>query len=203
MRSLHLGLGLLVLVLAIQHAPTVALPGPQCQRKCGNVEIQYPFGIGLECSLAPYFNVSCEVQEDDVSKPFIFDDNVTELLDTSLTSSTIRVLNVISTYCYNTSGQMEDRSRVYDASDTPYRFSGIQNKFIVIGCNTLGYIADYSDNSSNSQSYLTGCLSTCCRLSDMTNGSCSGVGCCQTRIPRGMSTYQVGLQLAFPNSSWR
>jgi hypothetical protein len=198
-RFLQLGAGLLLL-LAAQPAPTTALPSPQCQKKCGNVEIQYPFGIGLECSLAPYFNVSCRVQEDGISKPFISDD--LELLDTSLTRSTIRVLNNIATYCYNASGLLEANFWGFDASPTPYRFSDILNKFIVIGCNTIGFISDSDD--SKDRSYLSGCISTCSKVSDLTNGSCSGVGCCQTTIPRGMSTYRVNFQIGANTSrTWR
>ncbi|CAL5015916.1 unnamed protein product [Urochloa decumbens] len=198
-RFLQLSIGLLLL-LAAQPAPTAALPGPQCQKKCGNVEIRYPFGIGLECSLAPYFNVSCRVQEDGTSKTFISHD--LELLDTSLAHSTIRVLNRIETYCYNASGLLEGNFWGFNARNTPYRFSDIQNKFTVIGCNTIGYIGD--NGNSNQTNYLSGCVATCNELSDLTNGSCSGIGCCQTSIPKGMSTYQVGFQIGGNSScKWR
>ncbi|TVU15194.1 hypothetical protein EJB05_38701, partial [Eragrostis curvula] len=183
---LRLGLGLL-LVLAARHAPATALPGPECQKKCGDVEIQYPFGIGSNCSLSRSFNVRCKVQ-DGTPKPFIGD---FELLNISLTDSTMRVLGNIATYCYNTSSRSMDVSGIsrFNASGSPYRFSDARNKFTVIGCNTLGYISD-----SNGTGYQSGCVSTCTErsLSDVTDGTCSGIGCCQTTIPRGVDYYSVG-----------
>nr|CAB3487660.1 unnamed protein product [Digitaria exilis] len=119
-RFLHLGVGLLLL-LAAQHAPAVVIPSPECQTQCGDVEIQYPFGIGDKCSWSAHFNITCLVQEDNVHKPFIAD---LELLNISLIHSTIRVLNPISTYCYDpSSGLMENTTWTFNASGSPYRFS--------------------------------------------------------------------------------
>ncbi|GJN27031.1 hypothetical protein PR202_gb15009 [Eleusine coracana subsp. coracana] len=198
-RTLQFGLGLLLL-LAAQHAPATAIPSSECQRQCGDVEIPYPFGIGENCSLSSGFNINCQAQ-DGVSKPFLIGDGGFEVLNISLTESTIRVLNFIASYCYNTStGNMEPGGFAWiDASDTPYRFSDVHNKFTVIGCNTLAYI---SSSSSNNIGYQSGCVSTCSRMSDLTDGSCSGMGCCQTEIPRGMDYYSVDFKTGFyPNGS--
>ncbi|CAL5068919.1 unnamed protein product [Urochloa decumbens] len=183
-RFLELGLGLL-LVLAAQHAPAVAVPTPNCQRQCGGVDIQYPFGIGDNCSLAAGFNVSCEEVQHGVYKPFV---GIAELLNISLINGTIRVLNDISTYCYNhSSGQMDGSAWWLDLRQGPFRFSDVHNKFTIIGCNSLAYIQD-----STKKFYQSGCVSTCQNLADITNGSsCAGMGCCQTAIPKGMGYYEV------------
>nr|CAB3487662.1 unnamed protein product [Digitaria exilis] len=196
MRFLHLGVGLLLL-LSAQHAPAVVIPSPECQTQCGDVEIQYPFGIGDSCSLSAYYNISCEVQEDNVYKPILYG---VEVLNISLIHSTIRVLNHISTYCYNSSsGAMETNPWTFNANGFPYRFSDVHNKFTVIGCNTLAYIMD-----SDGTGYQSGCVSTCNNKSDLVDGSCSGMGCCQTAIPKGMGYYDVSFDGGFNTSNiWR
>jgi hypothetical protein len=191
-RFLQLGVGLLLL-LAAKHTLAIVVPGPQCQTQCGGVEIQYPFGIGDNCSLSIDFNVSCEVQDGVSLKPFIMGN--LEVLDISLTNNTVRVLNHISSYCYNTSSRsMNDPDNwSFNASNTSYGFSYIQNKFTVIGCSTLAYIYD-----STGKGYQSGCVSTCQDLTDLTDGSaCSGQGCCQTAIPRGMEYYRVNFDSGF------
>ncbi|GJN27029.1 hypothetical protein PR202_gb15007 [Eleusine coracana subsp. coracana] len=147
-RVLQVGLGLLFL-LAAQHAPAVAIPSPQCQKMCGNVEIEYPFGIGENCSLTSDFNVSCQVI-DGITKPFI---DKAEVLNISLTNGTMRMLNHIASTCYNTSSRSMDFSRYggLNARGSAYRFSDTQNKFTVIGCNTLAFIYD-----SNGTGYQSG-----------------------------------------------
>ncbi|CAL5026419.1 unnamed protein product [Urochloa decumbens] len=183
----------LLLVFASQHAPASAVPSPGCQTQCGGIEIQYPFGIGLECSLALDFNVSCRVR-DGISKPIIFTD--TELLDISLIDGTIRFLNPISTYCYNRSTrQMDDNPWGFSLRGTPYLFSDVHNKFTVMGCNTLAYISN-TDNDARG-GYQSGCVSTCSNLSDLADGSCTGIGCCQTAIPKGMDLYYSGFDGGF------
>ncbi|TVU15227.1 hypothetical protein EJB05_38735, partial [Eragrostis curvula] len=193
---LRLGLGLLLL-LATQHAPATAIPSPQCQTKCGNVEIPYPFGVGVNCSFTEDFNISCRVQ-DGISKPFI---GTVELLNISLAGGTVRVRHRIASYCYNTSTGVMDFGGAsgFQARDSPYRFSDTQNKFTVIGCNTLAYISD-----SNGTGYQSGCVATCTGPSALTDGTCSGIGCCQTAIPRGMDYYSAGFARGFNTSRiWR
>ncbi|KAF8702721.1 hypothetical protein HU200_032549 [Digitaria exilis] len=189
-------LGLVFLLLfAAQHAPAIAISSPRCQTQCGGVEIPYPFGVGLECSLAPDFNVTCEVR-DGISKPALFN-NIVELLEISLIHGTIRFLNPISASCYNrSSDKMEEDPWWVNLRGTPYLFSDIHNKFTVIGCNTLAYIG----YDINSPGYQSGCVSTCHNLSDLADGSCTGIGCCQTAIPKGMDTYFVGFDKNFNTS---
>ncbi|KAF8704107.1 hypothetical protein HU200_031595 [Digitaria exilis] len=184
----------LLLVLA-----AVAVPGPECQTQCGGVEIQYPFGIGDSCSRAVAFNVSCLQVQDGAYKPFLAL-GVFELLNISLIDSTIRETNHISMYCYNSSsGFMESSTWSFDVSKSPFRFSDVHNKFTVIGCNTLAYIYD-----SAGKGYQSGCVSTCQNLTDLAEGSCSGLGCCQTAIPRGMGFYNVSFDGGFDTSQiWR
>jgi hypothetical protein len=186
--SVHLAVAVaLLLLLAAKRTPAVAVPSPQCQRQCGGVDIVFPFGIGDNCSLSAGFNVSCQevqVQGGVVYRPFL--GNV-ELLNISLIHGTIRELNHISTYCYDSSSSsMELSTWCFDASETPFRFSDVQNKFTAIGCQTLAYIMDNTDKS-----YQSGCVSTCQSLSNLADGSCSGIGCCQTDIPKGMGFYNV------------
>ncbi|KAK3144241.1 hypothetical protein QOZ80_4AG0310470 [Eleusine coracana subsp. coracana] len=184
------------LLLAIYYVPATAIPSPQCQKQCGGVEIHYPFGIGKNCSLEWFFSVKCQVQ-DGISKPFIGE---FELLDISLTRSTVRVLNYIASFCYNpSSGLMEKEGFGFNATNTPYLFSDVQNKYTVIGCDALAYISD-----SNGMGYESGCVSKCRRLSDVTEGSCSGIGCCQTAIPKGMNFYKPDFDIGFNTTKiWR
>ncbi|RCV29496.1 hypothetical protein SETIT_6G018100v2 [Setaria italica] len=194
-RFLQLGLGLLLL-LAAKHDPSLAVPSSQCLAQCGGVEIPYPFGIGDNCSLSSGFNLSCQIH-DGVYKALL---SGMEVLNISLAQGTIRVLNPISTYCYNlSSGQMEDNHWLLETGGSPYRFSDIHNKFTVIGCNTIAYIYD-----NTGIGYQSGCVSTCKNLSDLVDGSCSGIGCCQTAIPRNMNYYNVYFNYAFNTSKvWR
>lgn len=190
---LMLGLGLLA---AANCTPATAAPSSsECKRQCGNVEIPYPFGIGMNCSMPAGFDVTCQPDQNGFSKPFI---DGLELLDISLTNSTIRVLNPITTYCYNdtTSKQLMLNGTITMRSDTdrnsPFRFSEIRNKFTVIGCDTLGLIG----NNNRGSEYLSGCFSYCGRnLSAQTDNSCSGMGCCQTAIPKEMDFNLIGLSV--------
>ncbi|MBA0632100.1 hypothetical protein Godav_000905 [Gossypium davidsonii] len=69
-----------------------------------------------------------------------------------------------------------------------YNISSTKNKLTAIGCDTYAFIT-----GSIGQDYATGCLSLCDEISDVINGSCSGIGCCQASIPRGVRDYEISL----------
>ncbi|KAF2933596.1 hypothetical protein DAI22_04g095900 [Oryza sativa Japonica Group] len=80
-------------------------------------------------------------------------------------------------------------SKSYPSAMVRPGLSDSANKFTVIGCRTLAYIFD----DYNVGKYMSGCVSVCRRgdLSSAINGSCVGIGCCQTNISTGLSYYEV------------
>uniref|UniRef100_A0A0D9W3X8 Protein kinase domain-containing protein n=1 Tax=Leersia perrieri TaxID=77586 RepID=A0A0D9W3X8_9ORYZ len=115
-----------------------------------------------------------------------------KILDISLQLGQARVMNSISSSCYNhTSQTMNADTWSLNLTDTPYRFSDSANKFRVIGCRTMAYMFD----DFYVGKYMFGCLSNCRRgdVSTATNGTCAGIGCCQTNIPTGLDYILHGL----------
>ncbi|XP_074275219.1 wall-associated receptor kinase 5-like [Silene latifolia] len=161
---------------------------PGCQTKCGNVTVPYPFGIGVRqdgslCALANYYNVTCNTTYSP-AKPFISTGNleITEIIDTKM-----RIKNSVDERCYN--------SQLYKAGQTwidlrsyPIVFSDSENKFTAVGCNTEALIG-----GTRGRNFTSGCIATCSDSSEVIDGSCSGIGCCQTAIPKGLKSYAIGL----------
>ncbi|PUZ46732.1 hypothetical protein GQ55_7G105600 [Panicum hallii var. hallii] len=188
-----LGIALAVTLSAVG---ALAPPSSNCQRKCGDVDIPYPFGIGPDdspdhCSL-PGFNLTCMD-----GRPYFID---VEVLGISLQQGFARMRMDMSPYCYNTSTKEMNGQYGWKLNlrGTPYRFSEAGNMFTVVGCRTLAYIADENDVGR----YMSGCVSMCRRgdVRTLTDGSCSGMGCCQTAIPKGLQYYQVWFDEGFNTS---
>uniref|UniRef100_A0A0D9W3Y1 Protein kinase domain-containing protein n=1 Tax=Leersia perrieri TaxID=77586 RepID=A0A0D9W3Y1_9ORYZ len=159
-----------------------------CERSCGGIDIPYPFGLEPACAL-PGFNLTCNTTTG-VGKPYFYD---VELLNISLIEGRVRMRIGIANYCYNdTSRGMSGWYRGLDLIGTPYRLSDTGNKFTAIGCRTLAYL--------NVDGVLTtGCVATCQEddLVSLTDGACSGIGCCETAIPKGLQYYQVSFDSGF------
>uniref|UniRef100_A0A0E0DD32 Protein kinase domain-containing protein n=1 Tax=Oryza meridionalis TaxID=40149 RepID=A0A0E0DD32_9ORYZ len=173
--------------LAADQPLAAAGPIARSCHDCGGVQIPYPFGVSSSgCAMAPSFEVDCNDTGNGVSKPFVGNIEVV-----SLGNGQARVMNHVSSSCYNrTSRQMNPADVWYlNLTGTPYRLSDSANKFTVIGCRTLAYIFD----DYNVGKYMSGCVSVCRRgdLSSAINGSCVGIGCCQTNISTGLSYYEV------------
>ncbi|CAL9779371.1 unnamed protein product, partial [Musa acuminata subsp. burmannicoides] len=183
---------LLMLPLVGAAASAAAAP-PGCRRRCGEVDVPYPFGIDPNCSMEG-FSLDCN-KTDGHEK--LFFSNV-EITDISLPLGQARMLNEISWQCYNESDNSRDLSEwSLNFTDTPYRFSDVHNKFTVIGCDTLAYIGDFE----RADSYQSGCVSVCHNEVSLVNSSCSGIGCCQTSIPKDLTYYEVWFDSNFNSSS--
>jgi len=82
------------------------------------------------------------------------------------------------------------RQTFQDLNLTTFQVSSSRNRLTVVGCDTLGLVVGSDLEGKN---YTTGCISLCNRLQDIvTNGTCSGTGCCETSIPRGLSSFSYG-----------
>ncbi|KAJ3685243.1 hypothetical protein LUZ61_014407 [Rhynchospora tenuis] len=193
-------------VVALSHVLLLLLPSttktaesatlhPECPDNCGGISIPYPFGIGANCSMSEYFNISCNKTDNGTSTPYIRD---LKFFNINLSLGQARVESTISFQCYNITikGVYPGIDWWWNLSETPYRYNHELNKFVVIGCDTLAYL-----NFSNGlYSYLGGCVSKCGNVESLTNGSCSGIGCCQISIPEGTNKISVYFDERYNNS---
>lgn len=178
----------------------------KCQRRCGNVNIPYPFGIGEDpaCFRNEWFKLICN---ESITPPKALlkgwswrELNKTyEVLDISLELEQLTINSEIAWDCYSESGSNIIHQSSYSFPDdyvlddtSPYTFSNTRNKFTAIGCDTEAYMGG-TTNLSRSR-YRTGCTSVCYELDSVINGSCTGIGCCQSTIPPGLKWYYVRLR---------
>ncbi|CAN6204754.1 unnamed protein product [Urochloa humidicola] len=176
-RLLLLCLPAVSVLAAADDVPLAHRPG--CRSRCGAVDIPYPFGIGDKCAIHHGFNIKCTVvngTERPLKGPF-------EVTKISVPDAKAWMKMDISWQCYDPQArQMEGSVWEENFTHTPFRFSDVDNKILVIGCNTLAYIM--------SESYTVGCLSQC--SGELRNGSCSvGTGCCQVDVPNDLGYFEA------------
>ncbi|XP_028119284.1 wall-associated receptor kinase 2-like [Camellia sinensis] len=70
-----------------------------------------------------------------------------------------------------------------------FPISYTRNKFTAVGCDSYAVIS-----GSQGQKYDTGCLSLCDNINNVINGSCSGIGCCQTSIPKRVRSFYISVR---------
>ncbi|KAK0596138.1 hypothetical protein LWI29_013152 [Acer saccharum] len=171
---------LLLLIVANAALTTTQLAQPKldCLKKCGDLEIKFPFGTEEGCFLNEDFFINCSL-----SKPLLRRSNI--LVTDINIEGQLQVQSFVSRNCYNETHKIKNSTARFRMGQ--FTISEAQNKFTVIGCDSYGYIK----GKIGEKNYSAGCISSCERLVDVTNGSCSGFGCCQIDIPKDMKRITV------------
>ncbi|KAL7263068.1 hypothetical protein ACSBR1_001277 [Camellia fascicularis] len=156
-------------------SPTEAdLKSHGCMNRCGNLNIPYPFGVKENCYLSEYFFINCSH-----SQPYLWHSNL-HFTNISLDEGELGVMNYISRNCYDGNGTPLQSNFASSFKLSEFSISTTKNKFTVIGCDSYGYL----DILINGDLVATWCVSRCTSIGYVPNGTCSGIGCCQTSIPK-------------------
>ncbi|TYI07291.1 hypothetical protein ES332_A10G218200v1 [Gossypium tomentosum] len=183
--ALSFSLLLLLITDLASAANSTAKPG--CKGSCGDVRVPYPFGIGPNCSLNAWFEVSCN--ETSTPPTILLKRTNMEVLNFSLRSADYdpeleyhRVKSpVVSMNC---SGR--ETSLGVDLTGSPFFFSEYRNKFLAAGCNSTAFLAEVDTKN-------TSCRSAC--IGDALFGSnpyniCHGT-CCERELPSALKTFNA------------
>ncbi|KAG2303461.1 hypothetical protein Bca52824_032112 [Brassica carinata] len=177
MNMVH-GLFLLAILILASTKLVMGQPSLTCQTKCGNVSIEFPFGISTGCYYAGHdsFSLTCNETTNE-----LFSGNL-QVINISL-SGELRFLKSTSYSCYNSEGLTEGTS--YNTRLSNFTLSS-KNRFTAVGCNTYAFMTTtYGDRN-----YSTGCLSICDSI-PKENGLCSGEGCCHTSVPKSSKRFII------------
>ncbi|XP_028113999.1 wall-associated receptor kinase 2-like [Camellia sinensis] len=167
---------------------------PNCPKKCGNITIPYPFGIGNpRCSMNKSFLLKCNHSKSSNSSSKLLLGDL-QVLNISVEEGTVTVSTYVPYYCYDMDWiGLDYWLYQVNLTGTPFTFSATENRFIAIGCDTVAYMAD-----SDGTRFGYGCTSVCYHPVNLTReGPCSGIGCCQTQIPNGVKTLDMSIQSVY------
>ncbi|GLT84917.1 hypothetical protein SLE2022_031250 [Rubroshorea leprosula] len=185
----------LVILIAAPLAAIVAELAPianGCPDRCGNVKIPYPFGTREGCYYNEDFLISCN---NTFSPPLAFlDHSNINVTDISL-EGRVQIMKYIAHDCYDELGHHINVSGGGGGSSTGLRlnFNGIytisdtENKFVAVGCDTVAYV----NGVQRKKSYAAGCITKCESIDYVPNDTCSGIGCCQISIAKGMNSVRM------------
>ncbi|KAL9674030.1 hypothetical protein QQ045_030296 [Rhodiola kirilowii] len=188
-------LQLLIIIIATSSSFTTTsssqsqVINPSCQSTCGNISIPYPFGLSEGCywSGSPDFFIRCDETNPNSPVAYMRNSSV-ELVSISVLDGELSVYTKVSHDCYNSTG-VRISSYSYEWPIIAFPFSNKHNKFTAIGCDTTArFSAGQFSAGCSSGCYASGAALD---LSNVVNGSCSGLGCCQTSIPRALTFYEV------------
>ena len=144
---------------------------PDCRADCGKVSIPYPFGIGPGCYMDDWFEIVCNGTGAFLKRINMEVLRLTISSDESATDSTVLVKSPIiySEYCNRTGGTV-------NLTGSPFVFSSYANKFTAVGCDNFATMTAI-------EPMVVGCKSECNGSYRSEELKCSGINCCQSKIP--------------------
>ncbi|KAK6161858.1 hypothetical protein DH2020_001699 [Rehmannia glutinosa] len=96
----------------------------------------------------------------------------------------VNARNLVSRRCYDQVGNLtQEADFSIDLSGTPFSISN-ENKFTVVGCDDFSLMSTATRGSD----LISSCVAVCTKAEDLNNGSCSGIGCCQSSIPNAIQS---------------
>ncbi|XP_058209136.1 wall-associated receptor kinase 1-like [Rhododendron vialii] len=154
-----------------------------CQLKCGDITVPYPFGFGKKRCYHPQLKLTCDTSS---GPPKLL---LGELEVSSISQTQVRVGNTVAVQCYNQTGALTYEDPTWMTLAKGRTFSDTANKFTVVGCNVYAWISWWNED----RDFSTGCLSGCSGNGEVLPGKCTGIGCCQIDIPKGLTNYNASL----------
>lgn len=177
-------------------SPPQALPG--CPGRCGNLTIQYPFGIGNGCYLRESFSITCNESDQPPTAALWADGSSIIATNISLAEGELQISNKISYDCYDKEGNQTESMHNSPSLqlNPPFTISATRNNFTAVGCDTYAILRGNLPYPYDKTKYIRELMSICDNLDSAVNGSCSGpdsLGCFQTTIPEGLKNRTVTL----------
>nr|GLL36876.1 wall-associated receptor kinase 2-like [Ipomoea trifida] len=159
---------------------------PGCLNRCGNLTVPYPFGIGIGsgCALDPGFEILCDTNNSNPPRPVLNSGwggppiSIYDISDTQ-----IRIPSPSVFHSCNGSNLSWSLSllKYNHYSRSP------ENQITILGCDQTLLITDETNTTAT-----TNCTSRCTgnnasQIITPDNGTCSGIGCCQLALPKGVN----------------
>ena len=176
----HILLFSCLITTAASEAPTAK---ERCPKKCGNITIPFPFGVGTGCYINKWFEVVCTNRNNN-TVPLLKRINLEVI---SIDEDGVLDVKLPITF-WNCNDRKTPQNKA-NLEGSPFAFSEHDNKFIAVGCGVLAMISSSKFNGS------IGCSSAC--VSEGTNNViqgntiCDGMDCCQTSIPSNMQAFNT------------
>ncbi|GMY06625.1 wall-associated receptor kinase 2-like [Fagus crenata] len=152
---------------------------PNCTDRCGDIRIPYPFGLTEGCYLKDTGDFFINCTNNSAGQPQPRKSNV--VITNISIQGQIDIMMYNSLDCYDESGTPL-RNNTPSLSAPSFTVSDTQNKFVAVGCDTYAYL----NGLKNDEPFSIGCLSVCKNMTNVVDGSCDGIGCCQMEIPEGL-----------------
>ncbi|KAM6575813.1 hypothetical protein CsatA_024140 [Cannabis sativa] len=162
---------------------------PNCETKCGDVEVPYPFGIHHQnCAISKdidrHFFLNCSTTTTSTSPKLMY--GGLEVTKIDVEKAIMSVKHFYSYDCYHRNGILIHENSPSIRLSKSFTLSDSENKLFAFGCDTLAFMNATQNN------FGSGCISVCNENVNMSaQTSCSGLGCCQTSVPKHLKYLSV------------